>query len=112
MLQAADAAPAARGINRRCCCVGGSASSSQTTQYDMTGQEQKVGGQAAVSNSYAAQQHYADGREIKLHDARGTHFEPETSYVNHYPPKVNRPYTVNKQRVHCGWNDSLNLADC
>lgn len=95
MLQSANAVPAARGINRRCCCVGGSASSSHTTQYDVTGQKHAIGNQAGISNSYAAQQHFADGKEIKLHVARGAHFEPQTSYVDHYPPKVNRPHTVN-----------------
>ena len=97
MLQSANAVPAARGINRRCSCVGGSAS--QTTQYDVTGQEHGIGSQAGVTNTYAAQQHFADGREIKLHDARGTHFEPQTSYVDHYPPKVNRPRTVTTLRL-------------
>ena len=109
MLQSADAVPAARGINRRCCCVGGSASSSLATQYDMTGQEHAKGSEAGVANSYAAQQHYTDGREIKLYDARGAHFEPQTSYVDHYPPKVNRLQTVNKQNVHRGCSDSFKI---
>lgn len=90
MMQAASAVPAARGINRRCCCVGAPNTSSRPTQYDVTGQECCTGSHAGNTNSYAAQQHFAEGREIKLRDARGTHFEPHTSYAEHYPPKVNR----------------------
>ncbi|KAA6422125.1 MAG: hypothetical protein FRX49_07876 [Trebouxia sp. A1-2] len=41
----------------------------------------------ATANSYAAQQHFADGRAFQLRDARGAHFEPQTSYIDHYPEK-------------------------
>lgn len=74
--------------------MGGSGISSQATQYDVTGQQHAIRSHAGVSNSYAAQQHFADGREIKLRDSRGAYFEPQTSYVDHYPPKVNCPHTV------------------
>ena len=95
MTQPAHAASAAKGINRRCHCLGGTATSSQSTQYDITGQKHTVGRQASTANSFAAQQHFADGGQIKLRDSRGTHFEPQTSYVDHYPPKVNaRLYTI------------------
>ena len=88
MLQPAHAASAAKGINRRCHCLGGTGTSSQSTQYDVTGQEHAVGRHASTANSFAAQQHFADGRQIKLRDSRGAHFEPQTSYIDHYPPKV------------------------
>ena len=87
-MQAASAAPAARGINRRCHCVGGTDTLGQSTQYDITGQEHALGRHTGAANSYAAQQHFADGRQIKVHDSRGSRFEPQTSYVDHYPPKV------------------------
>lgn len=83
----AYAAPAARGISRRCHCVGGVANTTQLSTYDATQHDRPVGMQA-TTNSYAAQQHFADGRAIKLRDARGAHFEPHTSYVDHYPEKV------------------------
>lgn len=71
--------------------MGGTATSTQPTQYDVTGQEYATGSHSGTANSYAAQQHFADGREIKLRDTRGAQFEPQTSYVDHYPPKVNCP---------------------
>lgn len=69
--------------------MGGTTTSNTLTQYDMTGQEYASGSHVGNTNSYGAQQHFADGREIKLRDARGTQFEPNTSYADHYPPKVN-----------------------
>lgn len=83
----AYAAPAARGINRRCPCVGGTVSTTQLSNYDATQQDNAVGMHAST-NSYAAQQHFADGRQIKACDSRGIHFEPQTSYLAHYPAKV------------------------
>ncbi|DBA73570.1 TPA: hypothetical protein ACH3X2_009808 [Trebouxia sp. C0005] len=77
------AAPAARGIDRRCHCLG------STTQLSNYGVSQRGNTMAthATANSYAAQQHFADGRAFQLRDARGAHFEPQTSYIDHYPEK-------------------------
>ena len=86
-MTAMSAAPAARGINRSCHCIGGATNTSQLNSYDATQQDNLIGARAAP-NSLAAQQHYADGRQIKVHDSRGSHFQPQTSYVDHYPAKV------------------------
>jgi len=61
-----------------------------TTQLSNYGVSQhgNAVGMHATANSYAAQQHFADGRAFKLHDARSAHFEPQTSYTDHYPWKV------------------------
>lgn len=69
--------------------MGGTNTSNTLTQYDVTGQEYANGSHVGNTNSYVAQQHFADGREIKLRSARGTQSEPDTSYADHYPPKVN-----------------------
>jgi len=82
------AAPAARGINRRCHCVGGTDTTAQLSNYDVTSQNYATGMQRMSANSHAAQQHFEDGRAIKLRDTRGVQFEPQTSYVDHYPAKV------------------------
>ena len=83
-MDSAYAAPAARGINRRCHCLGGT---TQLSNYDVS-QHGNAVGMRATANSYAAQQHFEDGRAIKLRDARGAQFEPQTSYIDHYPVKV------------------------
>lgn len=88
MLDPACTAPAARGISKRCNCIGGTAGALQASNYGMT-QTQHVGGvQPAFAGSSAAQYYNADGKEIKVRDTRGAEFEPQTSYVNHYPEKV------------------------
>ena len=83
-MDSAYAAPAARGIDRRCHCLGGT---TQLSNYNVS-QHGNAVGTPATANSYAAQQHFADARPFKLHDARGAHFEPQTSYIDHYPQKV------------------------
>ena len=54
----------------------------------MTQAQTSGGVQPALASRYAAQHYNADGKEIKLRDARGVEFEPRTSYVDHYPEKV------------------------
>lgn len=88
MLDPAYVEPAARGISKRCQCISGTAGATQASNYGMTQTQHSVGSQPALISSYAAQQHCQDGRSIKLRDARGVYFEPETSYINHYPEKV------------------------
>ena len=60
-----------------------------TTQLSNYGVSQhgNAVGTHATANSYVAQ-HFADSRAFKLRDARGAHFEPQTSYIDHYPQKV------------------------
>ncbi|DBA95913.1 TPA: hypothetical protein ACH3X1_001442 [Trebouxia sp. C0004] len=82
-MDSAYAAPAARGIKGRCHCLGGT---TQFSNYDVSQHGSAVGSQATAS-SYAAQQHFEHGRAFKLRDARGAHFEPQTSYLDHYPAK-------------------------
>jgi len=69
------AAPAARGTNRRCHCLGGT---TQLSNYGVS-QHGSAVGTHVTANSYVAQQHFADG---------SAHFEPQTSYIDHYPRKV------------------------
>ena len=68
----------------RCHCLGGT---TQLGNYDVS-QHGNAVGMCATANSYAAQQQFADCRAFKLRDARGAQFEPQTSYIDHYPPKV------------------------
>ena len=83
-MDSAYAAPAARGIDRGCHCLGGT---TRLSNYDVS-QHGNVVGTHATANSYAAQQHFEDGRVFQLRDAGGAHFEPQTSYTDHYPRKV------------------------
>lgn len=76
--------------------------SMQASNYDVR-QTQPYGGlQPGTANSWAAQQHFADGRQIKLRDARGTSFEPQTSYINHYPEKVQAWPVLSSTVSHLG----------
>ena len=50
----------------------------QLGKYDVSQYGNAVGTHA-TANSYVAQHHFADG---------SAHFEPQTSYIDHYPQKV------------------------
>ena len=110
MQNPAYAAPAARGISKRCHCIGGTAGATQASNYGMTQTQSFSGVQPALIGSYAAQSYYPqDGGDIKLRDARGVNFEPQTSYTNHYPEKVSMLQLSSREMA---WHPSCSRCFC